>query len=136
MNRLDYAIYGVHTAFWWTFVVTRLILRAREKSHQRAVGTGPTATQELTGRFSRTVLAIHALAFFIMYLGIGYAVVSGQVPVWFPWQRAVGTVVIAVGAVLMAWALVHFQSWRLRAKLDSGHQLATGGPFRFLRHPI
>jgi protein-S-isoprenylcysteine O-methyltransferase Ste14 len=31
---------------------------------------------------------------------------------------------------------VHFRSWRFRATLDRGHQLATGGPFRLLRHPI
>ena len=36
----------------------------------------------------------------------------------------------------VVWALLHFTSWRYRAKLDRGHQLATGGPFRILRHPI
>ena len=36
----------------------------------------------------------------------------------------------------MVWALVYFRSWRFRATLDKGHQLATGGPFRILRHPI
>jgi protein-S-isoprenylcysteine O-methyltransferase Ste14 len=36
----------------------------------------------------------------------------------------------------MSWALEYFRSWRFRAKLDAGHQLATGGPFRLLRHPI
>ena len=49
-------------------------------------------------------------------------------PVWSPWQRVVGSGVIAAGAVLMVWALVSFQSWRFRAKLDADHQLATGGP--------
>ena len=44
--------------------------------------------------------------------------------------------VIASGAVLMNWAMVHFRSWRFRATLAEGHELATGGPFRFVRHPI
>jgi protein-S-isoprenylcysteine O-methyltransferase Ste14 len=48
----------------------------------------------------------------------------------------VGSTVIASGAALVAWALVYFRSWRVRAKLEAGHQLATGGPFRTLRHPI
>jgi protein-S-isoprenylcysteine O-methyltransferase Ste14 len=48
----------------------------------------------------------------------------------------VGAVVIAAGAALMSWARVWFASWRFRAKLDASHQLATGGPFRYLRHPI
>jgi protein-S-isoprenylcysteine O-methyltransferase Ste14 len=36
----------------------------------------------------------------------------------------------------MVWALVYFRSWRFRARLDEGHQLATGGPFGLVRHPI
>ncbi len=43
---------------------------------------------------------------------------------------------IALGAALMSWALVSFHSWRFRAKLDEGHQLATDGAFRLVRHPI
>ena len=35
----------------------------------------------------------------------------------------------------MCWARLSFASWRFRAQIDSGHQLATGGPFRFVRHP-
>ena len=35
-----------------------------------------------------------------------------------------------------SWAMAHFRSWRFRAKLDQGHQLATQGPFKLLRNPI
>jgi protein-S-isoprenylcysteine O-methyltransferase Ste14 len=44
--------------------------------------------------------------------------------------------VIALGAAVMSWALQSFHSWRFRAKLDEGHQLATNGAFRLMRHPI
>src|SRR4029077_2576276 len=89
-----------------------------------------------TARGARALVAFHALAFAAIYLGLGNAVVPRRVPIWFPGQRLVGTLVIAAGAALASWSLVYFQSWRLQAKLDAGHQLATGGPFRFLRHPI
>jgi len=134
--QIDYALYYVHTAFWSSFGVTRLILRARERRHPRALETAPASTQEKIAPYSRAVVAFHALAFAIMYIGIGVAVVPGRVPIWFRGQRVVGTIVVATGAALMVWALVYLQSWRFRAKLDSGHQLATAGPFRFLRHPI
>jgi protein-S-isoprenylcysteine O-methyltransferase Ste14 len=39
-------------------------------------------------------------------------------------------------AVLMAWAVRPFRSWRFRAKVEEGYQLATEGAFRLLRHPI
>jgi protein-S-isoprenylcysteine O-methyltransferase Ste14 len=92
--------------------------------------------QETIAPFSRALLAVHVLAFAAMYFGIANAVFPRRVPIWFPWQRVVGSIVIAAGAVLVTWALVHFRSWRFRAKLEEGHQLATGGPFRILRHPI
>jgi protein-S-isoprenylcysteine O-methyltransferase Ste14 len=75
-------------------------------------------------------------AFGVMYFGLGQAVIPSRVPEWFPGQRLVGASVIVSGAALMSWALVYFRSWRFRAKLDQGHQLATGGPFRLMRHPI
>ena len=31
---------------------------------------------------------------------------------------------------------ISFASWRFRAEIGPGHQVATGGPFRFVRHPI
>jgi len=137
MPRIDFALYYVHTAFWSSFGVTRLILQGRERPTPTvASGTAPDPAREKTAPFSRAVLAFHALAFGVMYFGIGNAVVPGRVPIWFAGQRVVGTLVIAAGAALMVWALVYFQSWRFRAKLDSDHQLATGGPFRLLRHPI
>jgi protein-S-isoprenylcysteine O-methyltransferase Ste14 len=136
MFRVDFLLYYVHTAFWTAFGVTRLILRARERHQTRAPEPALSPTPERTAPFSRAVLALHALAFGIMYFGIGNAVIPGRVPVWFSGQRGVGSIVIAVGAALMVWALVYFQSWRFRAKLDVDHQLACGGPFRFLRHPI
>jgi protein-S-isoprenylcysteine O-methyltransferase Ste14 len=58
------------------------------------------------------------------------------VPFWFAGQRIVGTVVILIGAALVATAVLHFSSWRFRAALSEGHQQATGGPFSLLRHPI
>jgi protein-S-isoprenylcysteine O-methyltransferase Ste14 len=71
-----------------------------------------------------------------MYFGIGNTVIPARVPAWFAGQRIAGTLVIALGGVMICWALLFFKSWRIRAALTADHQLATGGPFRFVRHPI
>jgi protein-S-isoprenylcysteine O-methyltransferase Ste14 len=71
-----------------------------------------------------------------MYFGIAMAVFGRRVPFWFAGQRLAGSIVVGVGMALMTWAMTCFRSWRFRATLDKGHELATGGPFRFLRHPI
>jgi len=134
--KLDFHIYTVHWMFWGAFGLTRVILRSRDRNDRGAADTAPIWQKANAAPFSRALLAFHALAFGVMYFGIGWAVIPGRVPNWFPGQRVAGTLVIAGGAVLMVWALVYFRSWRFRATLDKGHELATGGPFRILRHPI
>jgi protein-S-isoprenylcysteine O-methyltransferase Ste14 len=94
------------------------------------------ATRSQTAPYSRALLGVHMFAFGAMYFGVGTAVLPNRVPGLFVGQSVVATVVIALGAWLMCWTLLYFSSWRFRAKLDEGHQLATGGPFRFVRHPI
>jgi protein-S-isoprenylcysteine O-methyltransferase Ste14 len=134
--KLDFHIYTAHWMFWGAFGLTRVILRSRDRKDNRAADPVPISPKENTAPFSRALLAFHALAFGVMYIGIGSAVIPGRVPKWFPGQQVAGTLVIAGGAALMVWALVYFRSWRFRATLDQGHELATGGPFRILRHPI
>lgn len=134
--KIELAIYYVHWAFWGAFGLTRIILRRRDRKDSSANDKALISQKETTAPFSRALLAFHGLAFGLMYFGIGYAVFRGLVPAWFPGQRILGALVIAGGAALMVWALVYFRSWRFRATLDKGHELATGGPFRILRHPI
>jgi protein-S-isoprenylcysteine O-methyltransferase Ste14 len=134
--KLDFAIFTVHWGFWGAFGLTRVILRIRDRNDGRAADTAPSPQNENTAPFSRALLALHALAFGVMYFGIGYAVIPGRVPNWFPGQRVAATLVIAGGAALVVWALVYLRSWRFRATVGKSHRLATGGPFRILRHPI
>ncbi|HEY3131581.1 MAG TPA: isoprenylcysteine carboxylmethyltransferase family protein [Acidobacteriota bacterium] len=136
MSSPDVAIFTVHWAFWGAFGLTRIVLRIRDRNDSGAVNTAPIPQQETTAPFSRALLAFHGLAFAVMYFGISYAVIPGRVPFWFPGQRVAGSLVIAGGAALVVSALVSFRSWRFRATLDKSHQLAIGGPFRILRHPI
>jgi protein-S-isoprenylcysteine O-methyltransferase Ste14 len=132
----ELAIYVVHGCFWGTFAITRLVLRSRDGKAGAAPTAAVAAQGEQTAPFSRVLVAFHMLAFGLMYFGLANAVLPNRVPEWFIGQRVVGAAVIAVGAALAAWALAYFRSWRFRAKLDEGHQLATGGPFALLRHPI
>jgi protein-S-isoprenylcysteine O-methyltransferase Ste14 len=134
--KIDFAIYAVHSGFWGAFGLTRIILRRRDRKEGRPAETVPLSQKESTAPFSRALLVFHGLAFGLMYFGIGNSVNPERVPEWFPGQRVAGLLVIAAGAALVVWALAYFRSWRFRAALDNSHQLATGGPFQILRHPI
>ena len=134
MSNADILLYGEHLAFWASFGLTRILIRFPELPMAE---TGPPVAQrEHTARFSLAMLAVHAVAFMVLYLGIAHAIRSNRVPSWFAGQRVVAGVLIGLGIVLVSWALAFLRSWRLRAKIAPGHQLTTDGPFQFLRHPI
>lgn len=130
----DFAIYGVHGGFWTVFGITDLW--AKRGSASATASAAPKAEVESTAPHSRALLAFHTVAFAVMYFGLGNAIIPNRVPFWFTGQRVAGTLVIASGAGLMSWARAYFRSWRFRAKLDADHELATGGPFALVRHPI
>ena len=135
MTNPDLLLYTVHTGFWLSFGATRLFLRAPAAAD--SASAAPVAvSKEYTAPYSRTVLAFHMLGFAVLYFGIGNAVIPRRVPQWFTGQRVAGTLVIALGAAFMSWAVASFHSWRFRAKLDEGHELATNGAFALMRHPI
>jgi len=133
--NVDLLIYPVHALFWGSFGLTRSLLR-RSVRPAPSEQVEPVTTRSQTAPYSRALLAVHMLALGAMYFGVGTAVLPNRVPRLFVGQSVVATLIIALGAWLLCWTLPHFSSWRFRAKLDEGHQLATGGPFRFVRHPI
>lgn len=136
MANIDFALYTVHGAFWTSFGIARLRSRSHDSAATDDTVPAVSVAHEATAPHSRALVVLHMTAFGVMYFGIGNALFTVRVPRWFPGQQIAGTLIIASGAVLMAWALTYFRSWRFRAKLDAGHELATGGPFRYLRHPL
>lgn len=133
----DWLIYLAHGLFWAAFGIARLkLVRGRARVDDPAASGGAAATGTTTAPYSRALLAVHSIAFGLMYFGIAAAVFGGGVPDWFAGQRVTGALVIAIGGAIACWAVASFESWRLRAQLDAGHRLATGGAFRLVRHPI
>ena len=133
--NIELLVYLAHAVFWGAFGLTRLLVQ-RTSPPARADEGLPIAAESQTAPYSRALLTVHMLAFGVMYFGVGTAVFAKRVPGLFVGQRVAGTLIILLGAGLVCWALAYFKSWRVRARLDEGHQLATGGPFRFIRHPI
>ena len=129
----DVALYAVHALFWGAFGVTRMIV-ALARSGPGA--PAPAARRAGSAPFSHAFLVLHMLAFGVMYFGIAQAVRAGRVPVGLPGRRLVGCAIILGGGALVVSALTVFRSWRVCAQVDAGHELATGGPFRYVRHPI
>lgn len=133
--NIDYAIYAAHGVFWTLFGLARLALRGRAE-RSAATQAAPAAETAVAAPHAKMLVAFHGVAFAALYIGIGRVVMPDQVPAWFDGQRILGALVIVLGGLLGAWSLAHFASWRFEARLDTGHKLATTGPFALMRHPI
>src|SRR2546426_9977175 len=135
MQNPDTLLYAVHNLFWTTFGVTLLILKLRYRRAAEGASPAPVSKETHTAGFSRAFLAFHMVAFGVMYFGIFNAVQRQRVPFWFARQRISGTIVVAIGAVLMVSALTYFRSWRFPAAPRHGQQLGTRGALRVPRPP-
>lgn len=129
-------IYVAQAAFWGAFVIARLIAWAALRRKQDEAGGSERAKRQVSAPYSRMLLLFHIVGFWLLYYGVADGVFGIPPVVPVNSQVVVGSIIIACGAALACWALLHFRSWRLRASLDVGHELVTDGPFRFLRHPI
>jgi protein-S-isoprenylcysteine O-methyltransferase Ste14 len=126
-------VYLFHVAFYALFVIRKL--------GQRAPGSAPAPAaadaSAPSAPHARALVAMHGLANAVLYFGLGRAVLSQRGSTFlFPPQPVLGGVVMVAAGVLLVSALRVFQSWRLLARIERGHQLCTAGPFRFVRHPI
>jgi len=129
-----YWIYGFHALFYLMFLPRVLGGAGREREPEAP------AAPPATARFSRSVLGVHVFAMFVLYLGLGGAAfgpLNGRrVGFLFPPLPLAGALVMLAAAALAAWTVAVFRSWRLRARVEAGHELSTDGPFRFVRNPI
>jgi protein-S-isoprenylcysteine O-methyltransferase Ste14 len=53
------------------------------------------------------------------------------------WIRVAAVAIMILGNALFTWAMIsnHYFSTAVRLQLDRNHQVATGGPYRYVRHP-
>jgi protein-S-isoprenylcysteine O-methyltransferase Ste14 len=128
-------VYVFHIAFYALFAIRKL-----SPGTVAAPAAPPSAAPDSgapSAPHARGLIVAHGLANSVLYFGLGRAVLSQRgSPFLFPAQPILGgAVMVAAGALLVATLRV-FQSWRLLARIEEGHQLCTRGPFRFIRHPI
>ncbi|HEV7839405.1 MAG TPA: isoprenylcysteine carboxylmethyltransferase family protein [Gemmatimonadaceae bacterium] len=135
MTSPNLILYGIHVAMWSSFCAARLFMRGRPGLRNAQSG-GLQALREYTAAYSRTLLVFHMCGIAMFYVGVAKARLDRPAQPWVSAHRSVGVLIIVLGATLIAWAIASLHSWRFRAKLDEGHQLATTGAFKVLRHPI
>jgi protein-S-isoprenylcysteine O-methyltransferase Ste14 len=129
-------VYAFHLAFYALFLIRKASGAAPPASSPSPAAPTP-AGDAPADPHARRLIALHALAFFVFYFGLGRTVFPRRAaPLLFASHPAAGGAIIVLGAAVLAWTLVVFRSWRLLARIDAGHELCTTGPFHLVRHPI
>jgi protein-S-isoprenylcysteine O-methyltransferase Ste14 len=115
--------FNMALAAWVLFEVA---MRVR----QRLRATGPPPTDR---------------SFFILIASLVAAVIAAQVlgrrggllwPGGLVWPVVAGIVLIAAGIGLRAWSIATLgRFFQYRITVQSGHQVVTRGPYRYVRHP-
>ena len=126
------ALYGL----WHGALALLLIPRSPELLAER--GAGP---QEGAKRWDTAVLGVVGLTTIAKYVIAGFDLRLGWTSqLWRPVAPVIqvaALVVAAMGFALTTWAMVAnaFFSEVVRIQDDRGHTVATGGPYRYARHP-
>jgi len=125
-------LYALHVLFWGVFAARLLF---GWFSSARIAGA-PRTEVPRTAPGARLLISFHSLAIGLMYLALGFGLSGGDASMLFAPKPLAGAAIVLSATALAAWALLWFSSWRMSARLDRGHELATGGPFVLIRHPI
>src|ERR1700677_4116131 len=87
-------IYIAHGVFWGAFVITRLLARASVREKQDAAADVQRVEKEDSSPHSRLLVGVHAVGFFILYMGVGDAVFGGHPAVLFESQVLAGAILL------------------------------------------
>lgn len=120
----------VHVLAWLLMTVVLIIwnpelLNARGKRRDDAK------------RWDMIILAIYGIDWIIMVvlgaLDMRYGWTGPVAPVW----HIVGNALILVGFALTSWAMAVNRNFEVAVRIqdDRGHNVITGGPYRYVRHP-
>jgi protein-S-isoprenylcysteine O-methyltransferase Ste14 len=129
---LTLTLCALHVLFWDVFVA-RLLFGFFSRAR---IVEGPRAEVPRAAPGARLLIGFHSLVIGLMYLALGLGLSGDGASMLFAPKPLISAAIVLSAIGLAAWALLWFSSWRMSARLDRGHELATGGPFAFVRHPI
>jgi protein-S-isoprenylcysteine O-methyltransferase Ste14 len=133
-GRLDWvmgwALVGIYAA-WVTANAVILIPRCPELLAERATRRKGTKT------WDTLILSIIGLATVAKYVAAGLDLHFGWTAPMPVALQIAALVVAALGYALLTWSMAAnaFFSTVVRIQEDRGHAVATGGPYRYVRHP-
>ena len=127
---MGWALVGIY-ALWVAANALILIPRCPELLVERASRRRDVAS------WDTKLMAAIGLITLVKYVVAGLDLRFGWPPLLPAWLQVAALVVAALGYALGTWAMASnaFHSMVYRLQEDRGHSVATGGPYRYVRHP-
>jgi protein-S-isoprenylcysteine O-methyltransferase Ste14 len=103
----------------------------------------PALLAERTGpkhgakKWDTTIMILVGTIILVIYIVGGLDARYGWTSNFPTWAQIIGVVLTLLGYTLVLWAIAAnaYFSLIVRVQKDRGHTVATGGPYRFVRHP-
>jgi protein-S-isoprenylcysteine O-methyltransferase Ste14 len=93
-------------------------------------------TEPATSRLARTLVILLAFALLVIPR-FTFSPLNRRFLPQQPWTFWTGAAITAAGLLFSVWARIHLgQNWSQEVTLKQDHELITGGPYAFVRHPI
>jgi protein-S-isoprenylcysteine O-methyltransferase Ste14 len=128
LDFLPTLVFALVMCSWFAFVAVFFFRRKPAKATERKRDRDSMLGVALEGLAYALVWSLHRPAFSSIF----------QVSKTIEAVLAIVTVTIAFGSVWIVMSAVRVlgKEWSVTARVVEGHKLATGGPYRFMRHPI
>jgi protein-S-isoprenylcysteine O-methyltransferase Ste14 len=133
---------GLFHGLFWGLLGGMMVVRVLSVAQVRRSGARFTPDRQAIDREGRAAFAARFVGFFIL---IGVLVAYAFNPRWMreldlpipAAARWVGFAFGLVGVGIAGWAQVTLgRQWSAQLQLTQGHQVITGGPYAWIRHPI
>ena len=94
-------------------------------------------SKENVKKWDRVIMTLNIFPALGLLVVAGLNCRFGWSPKMDSWIQAVALVLMILGSVFFTWAMLsnHFFSTVVRIQFDRSHQVATGGPYNYIRHP-
>jgi protein-S-isoprenylcysteine O-methyltransferase Ste14 len=127
---------------FWGLLGGLMVVRLLSVVQVRRAGARFTPDKQAIEREGRMAFAVRFIGFFLL---VGVLVALAIDPAWMraldlplpAAARWVGFIIGLLGVATAGWAQVIIgRQWSAQLQLAEGHQLVTGGPYAYIRHPI
>lgn len=130
-GRLKWTWAWIYLGTFVLIVVVNAFILPRDLIEERG------EPKENVKKWDRVIMTLNIIPSLALLIVSGLDYRFNYSPVLSAWIPVLSLLIMIFGNVLFTWAMIsnHFFSTSVRIQFDRAHQVATGGPYNYIRHP-